>query len=162
MRSPPVSPTADDTPLHSAPRFPIRVFSDISPIMKTGPIKNPASLRKAGYGKNASGKKFCRTPFKNPALRNENAVIGLDGNRPVFNGKIIIRHGFSTARHLHVAGSPVRDVAGAHNCLQKRRHKTFFFIATPPLTRTMCSVSRASELCTFTRNVGAVYSSAFL
>ena len=26
----------------------------------------------------------------------------------------------------------------------------------------MCSVSRASELCTFTRNVGAVYSSAFL
>ena len=35
-------------------------------------------------------------------------------------------------------------------------------MATFPLTKTICWVSCASELCTFTKKVGEVYSSAFL
>lgn len=55
--------------------------------MKTGPIKKPGFLAESRVWEKCLREEVLPGALQNPALRNKNAVIGLDGNRPVLNGK---------------------------------------------------------------------------
>lgn len=93
-------------------------FQKFNRIFRNQGNKKPGFLTGNRAWKNDSGQEFGGPSFKNPALGNENTVIGLDGDTPVPDGEVVIRHGFSPARHLNVAGAEVRNVPRAYNGFQ--------------------------------------------